>query len=98
MDKTIRRVHPATFKAKVAIEAIKEQKTIAELSSIYSVHSTQITKWKHRALVGLEQLFSDKWKKEEEQKDELLRSLYEQIGKLKVEVDWLKKKIGLIEK
>ncbi len=94
----IRRVHPPAFKAKVALEAIKEQKTIAELSSIYEVHSTQITKWKHRALVGLEQLFSDKWKKDEEQKDELLRALYEQIGKLKVEGDWLKKKIGLIEK
>jgi len=44
MDKGIRRVHPPAFKAKVALEAIKEQKTIAELSSIYGVHSTQITK------------------------------------------------------
>ena len=99
MDKqNIRRVHPPAFKARVALEAIKEQKTIAELSSIYEVHSTQITKWKHRALVGLEQLFSDKWKKDEVKRDELLRALYEQIGKLKVESDWLKKKIGLIEK
>lgn len=94
----MRRVHPPAFKAKVALEAIKEQKTIAELSSIYGVHPTQIVKWKHRALVGLEQLFSDKGKRDEEQKDELLRALYEQIGKLKVEGDWLKKKIGLIEK
>ena len=94
----IRRVHPPAFKAKVALEAIREQKTNAELSSIYGVHSTQITKWKHRAMVGLEQLFSDKWKKDEEQKDELFRALYEQVGKLKVESDWLKKKIGLIEK
>lgn len=99
MDKqNVRRVHPPAFKARVALEAIKEQKTIAELSSIYSVHPTQITKWKQRALVGLEQLFSDKWKKDEGKKDELLRVLYEQIGKLKVEGDWLKKKIGLIEK
>lgn len=99
MDKqNIRRVHPPAFKAKVALEAIKETKTIAELSSIYGIHSTQITKWKHRAVAGLEQIFSDKWKREEEQKDELLRALYEQIGKLKVEGDWLKKKIGLIDK
>lgn len=99
MDKqNIRRVHPPAFKARVALEAIKETKTIAELSSIYGVHATQITKWKQRALAGLIQLFSDKWKKGEEQKDELLRALYEQIGKLKVESDWLKKKIGLIEK
>ena len=99
MDKqNVRRVHPPAFKARVALEAIKETKTIAELSSIYQVHATQITKWKHRALAGLEQLFSDKWKKDEEQKDELLKALYEQIGKLKVEGDWLKKKIGLIER
>lgn len=98
MDKVLRRVHPPAFKAKVALEAIKEQKTTAGLSSMYGVHSTQITKWKHQALVGLEQLFSEKWKKDEEQKDELMRALYEQIGKLKVEGDWLKKKIGLIEK
>lgn len=95
VDKVLRRVHPPAFKAKVALEAIKEQKTIVELSSIYGVHSTQIAKWKHRALAGLTQLFSDKWKRDEEQKDELLRALYEQIGKLKVEGDWLKKKIGL---
>lgn len=99
MDKqNIRRVHPPVFKARVALEAIKEQKTIAELSSIYGVHPTQITKWKRQALAGLEQLFSDKWKKDDDKKDELLRALYEQIGKLKVESDWLKKKIGLIEK
>ena len=94
MDKqNVRRVHPPAFKARVALEAIKETKTIAELSSIYGVHATQITKWKQRALAGLIQLFSDKWKK-----DELLKALYEQIGKLKVEGDWLKKKIGLIER
>lgn len=98
MDKVLRRVHPPAFKAKVALEAIKEQKTTAELSSIYGIHSTQITKWKHQALVGLEQLFSEKRKQQEEQNDDLLRALYEQIGKLKVEGDWLKKKIGLIEK
>lgn len=94
----MRRVHPPAFKARVALEAIKETKTVAELSSIYGVHATQITKWKHRALAGLIQLFSDKWKKDEEKKDELITALYEQIGKLKVESDWLKKKIGLIEK
>lgn len=99
MDKQyVRRVHPPAFKARVALEAIKETKTIAELSSIYGVHATQITKWKEQALAGLIQLFSDKWKKDEQEKDELLKALYEQIGKLKVESDWLKKKIGFIEK
>lgn len=98
MENSIKRVHPPAFKAKVALEAIKEQKTISELSGIYGVHPTQVTKWKHKALVGLEGLFSDKNQNYQAQNDELIQSLYEQIGKLKVEVDWLKKKIGLIEK
>lgn len=98
MENSIKRVHPPAFKAKVALEAIKEQKTISELSGIYGVHPTQVTKWKHKALFGLEAIFSDKNQNYQAQNDELIQSLYEQIGKLKVEVDWLKKKIGLIEK
>lgn len=97
MEKSLRKVHPPAFKAKVALEAIKEQKTIAELSSIYSIHPTQITRWKSQALTGLEELFSGK-PKESEKDEELTRDLYEQIGKLKVELDWLKKKVGLIER
>lgn len=93
----IRRVHPPAFKAKVALEAIREQKTTAELSSIYGVHSTQITKWKKKALDGLSQIFSDKWKQDEKNKDLLIEELYKQIGQLKVERDWIKKKVGLIE-
>lgn len=93
----IRRVHPPAFKAKVAIEAIKEQRTIVELAGIYGVHPTQITKWKKRALDSLSQIFSDKWKTEEKNKEALIQELYQQIGKLKVERDWIKKKIGLIE-
>ena len=50
MDQKLRRVHAPAFKAKVAIEALKEQKTIAELASMYSVHPTQITKWKRQAI------------------------------------------------
>jgi len=94
----IRRVHPPAFKAKVVLEAIKEQKTIAELASIYSVHPTQITKWKRKALENLELMFSDKFKTKDVETEELIEALYQQIGKLKVEADWLKKKIGLIER
>lgn len=97
MNKGIRQVHPPAFKAKVALEAIKEQKTIAELSSIYGVHSSQITKWKKRALDYIAQIFSDKFQQQTESNDELIQELYKQIGKLQVEKDWLKKKIGLIE-
>lgn len=97
MDQKVRRVHPPAFKAKVALEAIKEQKTIAELSSIYGVHSTQITKWKRKALDFIQQIFSDKFQSQQKSDDELIQELYKQIGKLQVERDWLKKKIGLIE-
>lgn len=97
-SKSLRRVHPPAFKARVALEAIREQKTIAELSSRFEVHPTQITKWKHRVITGLENLFSDNVTKEKEKDEGLIRSLYEQVGQLKVENDWLKKKIGLIER
>jgi transposase len=95
MDQKIRRVHPAAFKAKVALEAIKEQKTIAELSSIYGVHSTQITKWKRQALDILSAGFSEKQKQKEHDDRSLVQELYQQIGRLKVEVDFLKKKMGI---
>jgi len=95
MDQKIRRVHAPAFKAKVALEAIKEQKTIAELSSIYKVHSTQITKWKKRALEILSQGFSEKKIQQEHNDRELIQELYQQIGRLKVEVDFLKKKMGI---
>lgn len=97
MDQKLRRVHPPAFKAKVALEAIKEQKTIAELSSIYGVHSTQITKWKKKAVDFIQQIFSDTFHQQQKSDDELIQELYRQIGKLQVERDFLKKKIGLIE-
>ena len=97
MDKKLRRVHPPAFKAKVALEAIKEQKTIAELASLYGVHPTQITKWKRKALDFIQEIFSDKFQSQAKDDDELIQELYKQIGKLQVERDWLKKKIGLIE-
>jgi len=79
------------------MEAIKEIKTMAELSNIYSIHPTQIRRWKQKALEGMERMFSDQPIKEEKRKDELIEELYRQIGQLKVEIDWLKKKMGLLE-
>ena len=97
MDKNIRKVHAPAFKAKVALEAIKETKTIAELAGMYSIHSTQITKWKRQALDILAAGFSEKQRKKEHDNRELVQELYQQIGRLKVEVDFLKKKMGLFE-
>lgn len=93
----IRRAHPPALKAKVALEALKEQKTIAELASIYGVHPTQIKQWKQQAIAELIVGFSDKRKQHEKDKEELIEDLYKQIGKQKVALDWLKKKIGIIE-
>lgn len=97
MEHTIRRVHPPAFKTKVAVDALKEQKTIAQLSSQYAVHETQITKWKKRALEILAAGFSEKWQRKEKDDRELIAELYRQIGRLKVELDFLKKKMGIFE-
>lgn len=95
MDQKLRRIHPPAFKARVAVEALREQKTIAELSSIYGVHPTQITKWKSQALDILVQGFGAGQKQREKDDKDLVAELYRQIGRLKVEVDFLKKKMGI---
>jgi transposase-like protein len=91
----LRRKHTPSFKAKVALEAIKEQKTSAELASQYQVHLGQIRNWKAIAAKGLIDLFSDKKKSRDQDQEELIQELYRQIGQLKVDLDWLKKKSGL---
>jgi transposase-like protein len=92
----IKKNHDAIFKAKVALEAVKSEKTIAQLSSEYGVHSNQIGQWKKHLLQELSTLFSDKRKRvdqaEEAEKDEL----YRQIGQMKVELEWLKKKSRIL--
>jgi len=98
MEGKIRRVHSSSFKAQVALAAIKEEKTIAQLASQYAVHATQIVKWKKQAIESLGGVFSDKRarKKKEEQED--TEELYRQIGKQKVEIEFLKKKVGIFER
>lgn len=89
----MRKKHSAEFKTKVAIEAIKGMKTIAELSAEYGIHSTQITKWKKQLLSNAPSLFSDKIKNQTMSHDHEMEKLYAQIGKLKVENDFLKKAV-----
>jgi len=91
----LRRKHTPSFKAKVALEAIKEQKTSAELASQYQVHPGQIRNWKALATKGLIDLFTDKRKSRDQDREELIQELYRQIGQQKVDLDWLKKKAGL---
>jgi len=88
----MRRQHDAAFKAKVALEALKEEKTLAQISSEFGVHVNQIRQWRRQLLSMIPELFSDRRKKVEKDRDELEAELYQQIGQLKVELDWLKKK------
>jgi len=93
---SLRSKYPPAFKAKVALEAIKEEKTSAELSSQYQVHPGQIRNWKGTLKQGATDLFNGNRKKMKDNNEELIQELYRQIGQLKVELDWLKKKSGLI--
>jgi putative transposase len=93
--KNKRRNHSAQFKAKVAMAAAKGDKTIAELSSEFGVHPNQITQWKKQLLESLLQVFSHRQQNDRHRQEELTSQLYQQIGQLKVELDWLKKKSGL---
>ncbi len=87
--KNKRRNHSSQFKVKVALTATKGQKTIAELSQEYKVHPTQIVQWKRQLIDSLPEIFTV-WRKKELQEQELLTNeLYQQIGQLKVELDWL---------
>ncbi len=80
------------FKSKVAMEAVKGEKTLAEIASHYGVHPNQVTQWKKRLQEGIPQLFGKKEDRSQRAKDELIDELYRQIGQLKVELDWVKKK------
>ena len=91
----IRKKYPPTFKAKIALEAIKEEETVAELAARYSVHPTQIKKWKRSAMEKMTELFADNSRRQEEDKNLLIGKLMREIGQLKVELDWLKKKLDL---
>ncbi len=92
--KSGRRNHSAQFKAKVALEALKGAKTTNELGALYEVHPTQITKWKKRLMSEAQGIFSDQRKRAENDDEALRARLYQEIGQLKVELDWLKKKVG----
>ncbi len=89
----MRKKYSSKIKSKVAIEAIKGDKSIAELSSNFEVHRDQVQRWKKIAIAGITGLFSEKQSKEKQNSEKLIDELYRQIGQLKVELDWLKKKV-----
>ena len=91
-----RKHYSAQLKAKVALEAIKGQQTVNEIASRYAIHPNLVTNWKKLALEQLPDLFSDRRSRDIRDEEELKAQLYQQIGQLKVELDWLKKKVGLL--
>ena len=88
--------YSADFKAKVAIAAIKGQQTVNEIAAFYSVHPNQVLQWKRQALASVPDAFSARRARAAQDEDALKAQLYQQIGQLKVELDWLKKKAGLL--
>ena len=82
----------AELKTRVALEAIKGHKTVNEIASEYGVHPTQIANWKKQALDGLPEVFSLTRTDQKKNEEDLIASLYQEIGHLKMQVDWLEKK------
>jgi putative transposase len=89
-----RKQHTAAFKAHVALAAVKGDKTVNELASHYGVHPTLIHAWKKQLLAGAEQLFCNGSKAITTDVEAEKAELFEQIGRLKMELEWLNKKVG----
>jgi putative transposase len=86
--------YTAAFKAQVALAALKGDKTVGELASQYGVHPTLIHDWKRQLLAGAEQVFANGVPADAADAEAQKAPLFEQIGRLKMELEWLKKKVG----
>lgn len=89
---TVRRRHSSEFKARVAVEALKGQKTLNELATEFGVHPVQIAQWKRQLVEASPAAFESGSGRQTRDQEQLVEQLYQQIGQLKVEVDWLRKK------
>ncbi len=96
---TTRKQHSPKFKAQVAVEAIRGEKTLSQLGSQFKVHPIQVAKWRKSALEHLPDVFVDGRTRQSASSGQAAESdaLYGQIGRLKVEQDWLKKKVGMLD-
>ena len=89
-----RKSYSKELKARVALDAIKGQKTVGELATEYAIHTNQISQWKRNLLDGASELFARGRDRGDEAHEAEKDRLYQQIGKLQVEVEWLTKKVG----
>ena len=92
-----RKTFPSHFKSKVAIEALKGHKTVNQLAAEFDVHPSQINTWKKQLIEGSSDIFGKGRQKQADDFEAERDKLYSQIGRLKVEVDWLKKKTGHLD-
>ena len=92
-----RKTFPSKFKAKVAIEALEGHQTVNQIAAEFEVHPTQVNTWKKQLLESSSAIFGKGKKLQADNHEEEKDTLYNQIGRLKVEVDWLKKKTGHLD-
>ena len=90
---TVRKLYSAKFKARVAVEAIRGEKTLSQLAAQFQVHPVQIAQWKKAALEQLQESFVDVRTRKTGDGEVDAEALYEQIGRLKMEPEWVKKKL-----
>jgi len=93
----MRKSYTGDFKAKVALEAVKGERSFSELATKYEVHPSQIRTWKKQLISGLPDIFSERRRRKETSDECVKAKLYEEIGRLKVELDWLKKKSAMFD-
>ena len=88
-----RRQHGRDFKAQVALAAVREDQTVQQLAKRFTIHPSQIQEWKRRLVDGAKELFQSAQEKKAQANEPDVGELYEQIGRLKMELEWLKKKV-----
>ena len=102
MERKVRRHHNPVFKAKVALEALREQKTLSQIADQYSLHINQISDWRKSVVERLPELFEKgalgSTPSPDSDVDSITGPLYQQIGQQKVELDFLKKKLRQLER
>jgi transposase-like protein len=93
-----RKKHSAEFKAKIALEALKGLRTVNEIALEAGVHPSQVALWKKQLMEEIPNLFASNRGQKEKSQEDLTDLLYQQIGQLKVELDWVKKKSGFVSR